>query len=80
MSFLFEHSGSEIGQDSGQELPKNTDAGARKALVRVLAAYGTPYQLCIWWTLWRERNQSCFGGQADSNSMVKFNCILLAYL
>ncbi|WMV36828.1 hypothetical protein MTR67_030213 [Solanum verrucosum] len=32
---------------------------------------------CIWWTIWRERNDRCFENRNNNLQEVKLKCILL---
>ncbi|KAG5585962.1 hypothetical protein H5410_046396 [Solanum commersonii] len=34
---------------------------------------------CIWWTVWKERNQRCFEGKKNNVQNFKMNCIALYY-
>lgn len=34
---------------------------------------------CIWWTLWRERNERCFEGNASNIQKIKSRCLSLLY-
>ena len=34
---------------------------------------------CIWWTVWKERNQRCFEGKKNNLQNFKMNCIALYY-
>ncbi|KAG5593819.1 hypothetical protein H5410_035051 [Solanum commersonii] len=34
---------------------------------------------CIWWTVWKERNQRCFEGKQNNMQNFKMNCLALYY-
>ncbi|WMV25665.1 hypothetical protein MTR67_019050 [Solanum verrucosum] len=34
---------------------------------------------CIWWTVWKERDQRCFEGKKNNLQNFKMNCIALYY-
>ena len=34
---------------------------------------------CIWWTVWKERNQICFKGKKNNLQNFKMNCTALYY-
>ena len=34
---------------------------------------------CIWWTVWKERNQRCFKGKKNNLQNFKMNCTALYY-
>jgi len=34
---------------------------------------------CIWWTIWKERNQRCFEGKKSNILKIKTDCLGLYY-
>uniref|UniRef100_A0A0V0GYF8 Putative ovule protein n=1 Tax=Solanum chacoense TaxID=4108 RepID=A0A0V0GYF8_SOLCH len=32
--------------------------------------------VCIWWTIWRERNQRCFENKSIPFQSLKLNCLI----
>ncbi|WMV35469.1 hypothetical protein MTR67_028854 [Solanum verrucosum] len=34
---------------------------------------------CIWWTIWKERNQRCFENKSNHIQKIKMNCLSLLY-
>lgn len=34
---------------------------------------------CIWWSLWKERNERCFEGRTSSSQMIKMRCLSLLF-
>ncbi|WMV19280.1 hypothetical protein MTR67_012665 [Solanum verrucosum] len=48
------------------------NAGKKEEIWRIVTA-------CIWWTIWKERNQRCFEGKNNTIQKIKKNCLGLYY-